>query len=147
VPKSIFRPLSKWHECNKIIEIKRTQKTRDLAEQVDPQNFQSVTTHAKNISQGDIKYCADLEQHGGEAVPSRVSSPEKSLTGFKVTSLGMPQASMIEKETEDSKFDLQVYPRFLYFHKVDHDGTLAHQGCLINGKIDQGYIKKYTKNK
>lgn len=100
----------------------------------------------QNTKQADL----DSEQHGGEALPSAESYENTPIkeTSMKMTSTPMNKKQKnVEVETETAKYDLQFYPRFLYFSQVERDGHLQHQTAVHDGKIDKGYIQKYVRDK
>jgi len=42
----------------------------------------------------------------------------------------------------DTIYELDVYPKFLYFEKISDKGEKLHQKALANRRIDLAYIKK-----
>jgi len=88
-------------------------------------------------------YSADLEQHGGEALPSAESSeksPEKEHTMKMTTTPLHNKIRNAEIHSLLIRHDLQFYPLFLYFVKVERDGKQQHKQAVNDGKIDRGYI-------
>ena len=39
-------------------------------------------------------------------------------------------------------FDLEIYPRLIYFERVDKNGYKPHEGCVADGKISPDIAKK-----
>ncbi len=39
-------------------------------------------------------------------------------------------------------YELDVYPKFLYFEKITDKGERPHKKAILNRKIDHSYIKK-----
>ena len=46
------------------------------------------------------------------------------------------------KVVGDTTFELEVYPKFLYFAKVTDKGERLHQKAVVNQKVDPTYLKK-----
>ena len=44
----------------------------------------------------------------------------------------------------DTSYELEVYPKFVYFEKITDKGERPHQKAIINQKIDTQYLKKMT---
>lgn len=45
----------------------------------------------------------------------------------------------------DTIYELEVYPKFIYFEKITDKGERPHQKAIINQKIDPSYMKKSMK--
>ncbi|TNV87076.1 hypothetical protein FGO68_gene9179 [Halteria grandinella] len=50
------------------------------------------------------------------------------------------------KIVDDCTYELEVYPKFIYFEKINDKGERPHQRAIINQKIDPQYIKKSMKS-
>ena len=42
----------------------------------------------------------------------------------------------------DTTYELEVYPKFIYFEKINDKGEKPHQKAIVNQKIDPQYVKK-----
>ena len=49
---------------------------------------------------------------------------------------------MFYKVIGDITYELEVYPKFLYYEKITEKGERPHQKAIINRKVDAAYIKK-----
>lgn len=65
VPKYVFIPLTKWYNCNKVIELNTTfqQDTIKIEEQYQNES-DLMELHKHQIGEANTK---DIEQHGGPA--------------------------------------------------------------------------------
>jgi hypothetical protein len=39
-------------------------------------------------------------------------------------------------------YELEVYPKFVYFERVSEKGDRPHQKAIVGQRIDPGYLKK-----
>jgi len=119
VPKYVFKSLSKWYKCNKVIELKTTKTLKEITPNistiatqpyrdntiVDPGMYKGGYIQGQNTKQADL----DSEQHGGEALPSAESYENTPIkeTSMKMTSTPMNKKQKnVEVETETAKYDL-----------------------------------------
>ena len=49
------------------------------------------------------------------------------------------------KQIGDTTYELEVYPKFFYYEKINDKGERPHQKAIVNQKIDQQYLKKVIK--
>lgn len=76
---------------------------------------------------------------------SKIIDGHRLNTGISSINQQRAQKQSILKVKEDVQFELEFYPRLVYFQKVDQDGVKPHKECILNFEIDQGYMKKYIK--
>lgn len=43
-------------------------------------------------------------------------------------------------------YELELFPRFVYFQKVGLDGLKPHEKAIQNKKVDVNYVKKTLKS-
>jgi hypothetical protein len=67
----------------------------------------------------------------------------KSLNMFKQKKLASSQTVKAQQLPEnlfkvvgDTSYELEVYPKFVYFEKITEKGERPHQKAIINQKID-----------
>lgn len=85
------------------------------------------------IGEGNAK---DNEQHGGQAMLRQSSKQFPDKDSLKMTNISNMNTQCIESETEDGRYNLHLYPRFIYFMKVEANGHMPHQQAVFNNKID-----------
>jgi hypothetical protein len=50
--------------------------------------------------------------------------------------------SLFYKTIGETNYELDVYPKFMYFQRINDKGEKPHQKAIVNRKIDASYIKK-----
>ena len=50
------------------------------------------------------------------------------------------------KTVGDHIYELEVYPKFLYYAKINEKGERPHEMAIVNQTIDQNYMKKVIKS-
>ena len=50
------------------------------------------------------------------------------------------------KHVNDLCYELELYPKFFYYEKINDKGERPHQKAIVNQKIDQNYMKKVLKS-
>lgn len=50
------------------------------------------------------------------------------------------------KTVNDVIYELEVYPKFIYYERVTDKGEKPHKKAIVNQKIDPSYMKKVVKS-
>ncbi|CDW76980.1 ubiquitin carboxyl-terminal hydrolase 15 [Stylonychia lemnae] len=70
----------------------------------------------------------------------------KSVTGTMIIAGSSQQVpDPFFKTLGDITFELEVYPKFMYYEKINDKGERPHQKAVVNHKIDPNYLKKVLK--
>lgn len=50
------------------------------------------------------------------------------------------------KQIGDITYELEIYPKFFYYERINDKGERPHQKAIVNQKIDLNYMKKVLKS-
>lgn len=50
------------------------------------------------------------------------------------------------KTIGDISYELEIYPKYVYYQRITDNGDRPHQKAIINRKIDPSYMKKVLKS-
>jgi len=127
VPASLFRAFSRWYVCKTVIERKVVKlKAKGKISQLLPSN--SVNALEENKEENTL------------AIQPLKGKQHSIAASFKQTS------HQLTKNVGFDMFELELFPRFIYFQKVGLDGLKPHEKAIQNKKVDFNYVKKTLKS-
>ena len=50
------------------------------------------------------------------------------------------------KVIHELNYEVEVYPKFIYYEKINEKGEKPHKKAIVNQNIDQNYMKKVLKS-
>jgi hypothetical protein len=62
--------------------------------------------------------------------------------GSKPLTSSINTSERLTKQLGDLTYELEIYPKFLYFEKIADNGDKPHYRAIVNQKIDSNYVKK-----
>ena len=58
-----------------------------------------------------------------------------------------PTPTLFSKASGDSLYELEVYPKFIYYERITDKGERPHRKAIVNQKVDTSYLKKLKLDK
>jgi len=115
LPKFVFRPFSKWYDCDKII----TRQVIMTKSKVGLKRMDSMrSSHSHRFMMSSQKfYNPAVEEFEEEFV----------------------------RTVGDTVYELELYPRLVYLGKVTEKGEKLHKKAIVNKQVDQNYLVKVLK--
>jgi hypothetical protein len=141
VPEVVFKLFSKWYPCKTVI--KRTViKYKAKKEFAKLQLGMQPSVNAANLEPG--------KEEGGSYVgmpPGSGGGQQPGLQKRKTqlqSAMGAPQ-QVLTKQTGDMIYELELFPRFIYFLKISDEGMKPYEKAIMNKRVDLNYVKKTLK--
>ena len=53
-----------------------------------------------------------------------------------------PTSDMYLKQVNDMYYELEIYPKFIYYERITDKGERPHKKAIVNQKVDSAYLKK-----
>lgn len=164
VPKYVFKSLSKWYPCNKMMglyvkksenygqvhpgfKISRMDTTGNVAEPATPEQQLQKSNFSTNIHAYRNEEVLASPVDDNVQIDKPIGEVDiKKENGNYDTNATQHGGSEFRIMDDKFHYELEIYPITIYFALIESDGKRHHQACVKDNKIDWAYMKKHIKS-